>query len=170
MLQQRGEGMRQHFVGAIADEHLFRSHLVVGGEGGAQRGGLRVRIKTQAVGRLAADRIQRARGRRPNGFSLGVELDQLRHARLFARHIGTQNRASSGLQKRLIFFLSRYRSTSGVAVPCRAFNRARADMHQSGVKGRPCSGLGTPDQGPAKASKSGSRAPVNRRILLRFSA
>ena len=37
MLQQRGEGVGQHFVRAVADEHLFGSYLVVGGQGSAQR-------------------------------------------------------------------------------------------------------------------------------------
>ena len=37
MLEQRGEGVGQHLVRAIADEHLFGSYLVVGGQGSPQR-------------------------------------------------------------------------------------------------------------------------------------
>jgi hypothetical protein len=57
VLQQGGEGVGQHFVGAVADEDLFGPHLVIGGQGRPQRGGLRVRIETQAIGRLGADRF-----------------------------------------------------------------------------------------------------------------
>jgi hypothetical protein len=89
MLQQSHEGVSQHLVRAVADEHLFGLHLVVGGQGSSQRGRLRVRIESQRLGRLAADRFQRAWGRAKWTF-IGVELDQFRHARLFARHIGAQ--------------------------------------------------------------------------------
>ena len=89
MLEQRAEGVRQHLVRAVADEDLFGPHLVVVGQRRPQRGGLRVRIEAQRVGRLGADRFQRARGRTKRAF-IGVELDQLRHAGLFARHIGLQ--------------------------------------------------------------------------------
>ena len=44
MLQQSGEGVREHLVRAVADEHLFGPHLVIGGQGSPQRGGLWVRI------------------------------------------------------------------------------------------------------------------------------
>jgi hypothetical protein len=37
MLQQSGEGVRQHLVRAVADEHLFGSHLMVAGQGSPQR-------------------------------------------------------------------------------------------------------------------------------------
>ena len=44
MLQQRGEGVGQHLVRAVADEHLFWAHLVVGGQRSPQRSCLWVRI------------------------------------------------------------------------------------------------------------------------------
>ena len=89
MLQESGEGVGQHLVRAIADEHLFRPHVVVGGQRSPQRGRLRVRVQAQRIGRLVAQRCQCARGGTKRTL-IGVELDQLRHAGLFARHIGLQ--------------------------------------------------------------------------------
>ncbi len=86
MLQQSGEGMRQHLVRAVADEDLFGPHVMIRGQSRSQRGGLGIRIQAQRVGRLGADRLQHAR-RRADRALVGIELDQIRHTRLLARHI-----------------------------------------------------------------------------------
>ena len=44
-------------VRALADEHLLGPYPVVGGQCGAQSGGLRIGIEPQGVGRLGADGI-----------------------------------------------------------------------------------------------------------------
>jgi hypothetical protein len=63
---------------------------MVGGQRRSQRGGLRIRIEAQRVGRLGAERFQHTTGRTDRTF-IGVELDQLcRAAGLFAWHIGHQ--------------------------------------------------------------------------------
>ena len=76
MLQERSEGVGQHLVRTVADEHLFGRNPVVAGQGSPQCRGLRVRIKTQRIRRLAANRFQRARRGTKRTF-IGVELDQL---------------------------------------------------------------------------------------------
>jgi hypothetical protein len=89
MLQQRGEGMGQHLVRAIADEHLFGPHLMVGRQSRKQRGTLRIRIEAQRIGRLAADCFQREGGRTKRAF-IGVQLNQVRHVGLLAWDVGNQ--------------------------------------------------------------------------------
>src|SRR5712692_10473421 len=63
MLEQRGEGVGQHLVRAVADEHLLGPYLMVGCQSRPQRSGLRIRIEAQHIGRLAADCFHRPGGR-----------------------------------------------------------------------------------------------------------
>lgn len=83
------EGVRQHLVGAVADENLFRSHLVIAGQSRSQRGSLWIRVETQRVGRFRANCLQCAR-RRSDRALVGVEFHQIGHVGLFTRHIGVQ--------------------------------------------------------------------------------
>ena len=86
VLQQRGENEGEHFVRTVADKHLIRRQPVIGRQGRAQRGRLIVGIEPQRVGRRGADRLQHAR-RRAERVLVGVELDEIGDARLFARRI-----------------------------------------------------------------------------------
>jgi hypothetical protein len=71
--------MRQHLVGAVADEDPGRRHRVAAGHRGLQQVGVGVGIEAQA-GRIAIefrlDRGQRLRRRR-KGFSLVLSLIRL---------------------------------------------------------------------------------------------
>ena len=90
MLEQRHEDVRQHFVGAVADEDLRRRHAMPAGDGGLEQVGVRVRVEAQARGVVAefgADRRQDP-GRGRVGVLVGVELDQVGKPGLLARHIG----------------------------------------------------------------------------------
>ena len=89
VLQQGGEGVGQHFVGAVADEHLVGPHPVIGRQGLPQGRRQGIWIEPQAVGRLGPDRPQGAGGG-AEGALVGVELDQPLDARLLARDIGLQ--------------------------------------------------------------------------------
>jgi hypothetical protein len=48
MLKQGLEDVRQHFIGAVADEDLRRGHAVVVGNSLFQALGVRVRVQAQA--------------------------------------------------------------------------------------------------------------------------
>src|SRR5258708_32934750 len=89
MLQRSREDVGRPLVRAVADEHMFGAHVVVGRQSSAQRASLWVRIETQRISRLAANSLQHAWGRTKWTF-IGVELDQLHHVGLFAWYIGLQ--------------------------------------------------------------------------------
>ena len=89
VLKQAMEGMRQHFVGAVADKHLRRAHTVVIGHGLLQAVTVRIRVQTQAVIQLGLHGRNRL-GRRAIGILVGIELDQLGQLGLLTRHIGHQ--------------------------------------------------------------------------------
>ncbi len=72
MLQQRGEGVGEYFVRAVADEYLLGPHLMVGCQSRQQRSGPRIRIEAQRIGRLATDCFQRT-GRRTKRTFVGVQ-------------------------------------------------------------------------------------------------
>jgi len=89
MLEQAVKGMRQHFVRAVADEHLRHLYTVVVRHSLLQALAIGVRIQPQAVVdfRLHGGDCPR---RRAIGILVGVELDQLAQLGLLARHIGHQ--------------------------------------------------------------------------------
>ncbi|MCY1260240.1 hypothetical protein D9M70_84830 [compost metagenome] len=89
VLEQRVEGVRQHLVGTVADEHLARLDAVVVGHRLLQAVGVRVRVQAQVVGRRGADRLDDLR-RRAIGVLVGIQLDQPGQFRLLARHVGHQ--------------------------------------------------------------------------------
>jgi hypothetical protein len=92
MLQQGLEGVRQHFVGAVAHEHLARADAVGGmaaGDGQLQGLGVGIGIQAQAVADLAGDGLQRQR-RGAIRALVGIELDQARDLGLFAGRVGRQ--------------------------------------------------------------------------------
>src|SRR5690606_32513341 len=89
LLEKTVENMRQHFVGAITDKYLVGLYVVKTGNGLAQRRGIRVRIKTQAVRRHPGNGGQGLR-RRAVGIFVGVQLDQSLDLWLFAGHIGLE--------------------------------------------------------------------------------
>src|SRR5690606_12055032 len=76
-------------VGAITDKYLVGLDVVKTGNGLAQRRGIRVRIKTQAVRRHPGNGGQ-GLWRRAVGIFVGVQLDQSLDLWLFAGHIGLE--------------------------------------------------------------------------------
>ena len=83
MLQQAVENVSQHFVRAIADEHLLRCDAVMGGDGGLELFAVRVRIEFELIADGRAHGLQRL-GRRAVGVFIGVELDQIGELGLLA--------------------------------------------------------------------------------------
>jgi hypothetical protein len=88
--------VRQHFIGAVADEDLLRPDAevsVAGGNGLLEAIGARVRVQAQrlspTVRQFVGDRREDAR-RRGIGIFVGVQLDELRQLRLLARNIRRQ--------------------------------------------------------------------------------
>ena len=89
MLEQGQKRMRQHLVGAVADEHLLGGDAMQCGNGRAQPVGTRVGIQAQRVGGFRTHGVQHTRAGAVGVF-VGVELDQVGQLRLLARHIGRQ--------------------------------------------------------------------------------
>jgi hypothetical protein len=92
MLQQGLEGVRQHFVGAVAHEYLARADAVGGmaaGDGQLQGFGVGIGVQAQAVADFAGDGLQ---GQRRGAIRalVGIELDQAGDLGLFAGGVGRQ--------------------------------------------------------------------------------
>ena len=68
--------MREHFVRAIAEEHLFGLHAVMSGERLAQFRRLGIGIKPQGIHRCGSHRFQRER-RRPERAFVSVSFTRL---------------------------------------------------------------------------------------------
>src|SRR5687768_2235997 len=81
--------MGEDLVRTIAGEDLARLDAVVSGDGFAQHGGLRVRIKLQPLLRRLCDRGDDTRRWRVGVF-VGIELDQVGDAWLLAGNIRHQ--------------------------------------------------------------------------------
>ncbi|MNZ50347.1 hypothetical protein D3C78_681330 [compost metagenome] len=89
VLEQAVEGVGQHLVRAIADEHLARLHTVVLGHRMLQAVAVRVRVEAQVVAHFRLHGRHRLR-RRTIGILVGVQLDQFGQLGLFARNVGHQ--------------------------------------------------------------------------------
>src|SRR5262249_15537899 len=85
MLEQRLEGVGQHLIRAVADEHLAGRDAVVGRDRLAQRGSARIGVKAQTIG-CRGDSSERAR-RRSVRILVGIELDEAIKLRLLAGHV-----------------------------------------------------------------------------------
>jgi hypothetical protein len=89
VVQQPLEHERQHLVGAVAHEDVFRRHAVEAGDGLPEDIGAGVGIEAQGLARGHADGFQRPRRGRV-GILVGVQLDQVLDLRLLAGDIGGQ--------------------------------------------------------------------------------
>ncbi len=89
MIEQAEERVRQHFVGAVAHEHLRRLQAVQLCQRFLEGARIRVGIQAQRVVRGVADRRQHTRSGSQR-MLVGIELDQAVDARLFAGHVGSQ--------------------------------------------------------------------------------
>ena len=89
MLEKRLKHVGEHFVRAVANEHLLRRKAMKPPEGLSELCGVRVRVETQRVTIDSGQDLQHLR-RRWIGIFVGVQLDQLLAPRLLPRHVGRQ--------------------------------------------------------------------------------
>ena len=89
LAQQAREDVGEHFIRAVADEHLVVGHTATLRERVRKLACMGVGVQAQPVVGGVTDRLQRA-GRRAVRVFVGVELDQALNLRLFAGHIGLE--------------------------------------------------------------------------------
>ncbi len=88
--EQGHEGVRQHFVRAVADEYLLRGDVAEEvRDGFPQPRTFRIGIELERFADLALQGRQHARARAV-GIFVGIELDEVRQLRLLAGDIGLQ--------------------------------------------------------------------------------
>ena len=126
VLEQRHEGMREHFVRTVADEDVARTDAEVGEmscDGFLQAIGVRIGVEAKRVSVGTHLRVHRGNGvwRRRIWVLVGIQLDEVGQLGLFARNVGRQavNEGAPELAHERLAGSDAAGASDGIMQPCR---------------------------------------------------